>query len=409
MGMANAQRLLNYIRIITEFISQPEYQNLVVMFGIINEASSSDIGMEVITSFYQEAHDMIRSITGKGEGKGPFISIHDGFHNDAWSGFLSGSDRIALDTHPYLAFSGGATTEPINVGTGINAGGSWPGRACGWSSLITNNQQSFGVSIAGEFSNGFNDCGLFLLGVTQPPQTADCAKWQDASTWDDATKAGVMNFAMASMDALQQWFFWTWKVGNATNGVVSSPLWSYKAGLEGGWIPKDPRTAVGFCSQIGQPVTPFGGQFLPWQTGGTGAGQILAQHPWPPATIAPGLNVGALPTYTSTGPINTLPPPTFSPEPKPKPTLNGWYNKDDTAGAPATIAGVTYPDAWDESGNNAVVPAAVVPAAVTTTTRIGAGGAVPAAAATTTTSAAAGGAVPAATTTAGGAAGDDAP
>jgi hypothetical protein len=44
MGMANAQRTLNYIRIITEFISQDEWKDVVPMFGIINEALIKTIG-----------------------------------------------------------------------------------------------------------------------------------------------------------------------------------------------------------------------------------------------------------------------------------------------------------------------------------------------------------------------------
>lgn len=46
MGMANAQRTLNYIRIITEFISQDEWKDVVVMFGIINEALITTIGTD---------------------------------------------------------------------------------------------------------------------------------------------------------------------------------------------------------------------------------------------------------------------------------------------------------------------------------------------------------------------------
>ena len=42
--MANAQRAMNYIRILTEFISQPEYSNVVPMFSIMNEAVISTIG-----------------------------------------------------------------------------------------------------------------------------------------------------------------------------------------------------------------------------------------------------------------------------------------------------------------------------------------------------------------------------
>jgi hypothetical protein len=44
MGMANAQRAMNYIRIITEFISQPEYTDVVPMFSIMNEALITVIG-----------------------------------------------------------------------------------------------------------------------------------------------------------------------------------------------------------------------------------------------------------------------------------------------------------------------------------------------------------------------------
>ena len=46
MGVANAQRSLDYIRIIAEFISQPQYRDVVTMFGIINEPQGSVIGQE---------------------------------------------------------------------------------------------------------------------------------------------------------------------------------------------------------------------------------------------------------------------------------------------------------------------------------------------------------------------------
>jgi glucan 1,3-beta-glucosidase len=44
MGMANAERALNYIRIITEFITQSEYTDVVPMFSIMNEALITVIG-----------------------------------------------------------------------------------------------------------------------------------------------------------------------------------------------------------------------------------------------------------------------------------------------------------------------------------------------------------------------------
>jgi glucan 1,3-beta-glucosidase len=50
MGVANAQRTLNYIRIITEFISQPEWQPVVPMFGVINEPLLHTIGLDQLSS-----------------------------------------------------------------------------------------------------------------------------------------------------------------------------------------------------------------------------------------------------------------------------------------------------------------------------------------------------------------------
>jgi glucan 1,3-beta-glucosidase len=50
MGIANAQRSLNIMRSITEFISQDQYKDVVVMFGVVNEPQTTTIGMDVMTS-----------------------------------------------------------------------------------------------------------------------------------------------------------------------------------------------------------------------------------------------------------------------------------------------------------------------------------------------------------------------
>lgn len=84
---------------------------------------------------------MIRGITGVGEANGPYISIHDGFTGlSSWEGFLSGSDRIMLDTHPYFAFDGSPATSPIDTGTGDDAGGDWPANACNRWAVGLNNR-----------------------------------------------------------------------------------------------------------------------------------------------------------------------------------------------------------------------------------------------------------------------------
>ncbi|KAI0079826.1 glycoside hydrolase [Panus rudis PR-1116 ss-1] len=362
MGIANAQRALDYIRTITEFISQPEYQNVVPVFGIVNEALVQTIGQETITAFYLHAHNMIRSITGVGEGKGPYIAIHDGFIGvSKWANFLQGSDRIILDTHPYFAFDGQPNNEPINVpatgGDGSRMGGKWPQQACqAWGASLNSSRSQFGVTVAGEFSNGFNDCGLFVNGVANGPvSTADCAFYSDSTQWDQNTKDGLKTYAMASMDALGDWFFWTWKIGNSTAGSVQAPLWSYKLGLDNGWMPTDPREARGLCASLGVAGEPFVGTFSSWQTGGAGAGTIVATSTeqfgsWPPTSIAnvPAAEVTSLPTYTSTKSINTLPPLTPTPAPtKSVDVGSGWANSADTASYVTAVSGCTYPNAWD--------------------------------------------------------------
>ncbi|KAF8911676.1 glycoside hydrolase superfamily [Gymnopilus junonius] len=370
MGMANAQRTV---------LSQPEYSNVVPMFGIINEAELSKIGQTALRAFYVEVYDMMRGITGVGEGKGPFISIHDGFQSLAsWADFLPGADRVALDSHPYFAFDNSPATDPIDTGTGSGAGGVWPSEACNrWMDTFNASRNAFGVTYAGEWSNGFNDCGLFLKGIPgSHTYGGDCGVWQDSSNWDVGTKAGVMAFASASMDALRDWFFWTWKVDNATSGVVESPLWSYQLGLQGGWIPTDPRSAIGFCGPSTGPV--FDGTFDSWMTGGVGAGTIspdqTTQYPWPPVSLVNVTTpVTALPVYTSTGSIATLPAPTFTGANGNvvDPTVDGWFNANDNAPGPTPIVGCSYPDPWNAlnvsvptgctGGANAAVPAAITP------------------------------------------------
>ncbi|KAI8975905.1 glycoside hydrolase [Trametes punicea] len=371
MGLANAERSLDYIRSIAEFVSQPEYKDVVQMFGILNEPFLPTIGRDPIESFYLRAYEMVRNITGLGEGNGPMISIHDGF--DAlsnWVGFLPGADRLVIDDHPYFAFDGQPNREPVNItadgSDGTLLGGKWPLQACNaWGVSMNNSRQNFGVTVAGEFSNAINDCGLWVVGIGVPANFGpDCGYWMDASQWSDATKQGLLNFALASMDALGDWFFWTWKIGaSTTTNTVQAPLWSYKLGLEGGWMPPDPRVATGMCERLGVQPQPFNGNFQPWQTGGAGAGTIAPQatasiQPWPPAiSHVPTESVSLLPQYTSTGTVVTLPPQTFTTTASVTPTVSagdGWFNTGDTAPAVTPISGCTYPDAWDAI--NAQIP-----------------------------------------------------
>ncbi|KAF5386819.1 hypothetical protein D9615_001629 [Tricholomella constricta] len=355
MGYANAQRALDYIRILAEFISQPQYKDVVTMFGILNEPQGSVVGQDALSRFYLEAYNIIRQAGGTGESNGPWVSLHDGFiPRNQWANVFPNADRVTLDTHPYMCF-GQQSDAPMS---------SYRNTPCtAWGSAVNASMAAFGLSNAGEFSNAVTDCGLWLNGVnlgtryegTYPGSGArvgSCTTWTDWQNYDTATIGAIKNFALASMDALQDYFFWTWKIGNSSvSGKVETPAWSYQLGLEQGWMPKDPREAQGFCGDT-NPWTP---PLKAWQTGGAGAGNIpasvSADLAWPPPVISNGGPIASLPAYTPTGTLITLPAPTFTRSSGSTATAtvdvgNGWANPADSDGMFVAAASCSYLDPW---------------------------------------------------------------
>ncbi|KAJ2917012.1 hypothetical protein MD484_g3422, partial [Candolleomyces efflorescens] len=340
MGIANAQRTLTYLRIFTEFVSQPQYKDVVQIVGIVNEILWATIGQEAVQSFYYAAYEAIRKSSGTGAGNGPFIAIHEGFQGPAiWEGFLAGSDRVVLDQHPYLAFMGDPNSTPESSAP----------KPCEWAIATNQSQSVFGVTVGGEFSTAINNCGLWLNGM-QSDTIAGCSVWDDWASWDSTVINGLKQVTLASMDALQNFFFWTWRIGNSTTlGTSSSPMWHYQLGLERGWIPKDPREAIGHCAQVLGSSQIFDGNFPATATGGAGAGTLnptaSASHPFPPATISPsfsGTQIGLLPTYTPTGSLKTLPAPTFAAAPSAS-VGSGWNNAGDNEPAYVSVYFSSYP------------------------------------------------------------------
>ncbi|KAK4701542.1 glucan 1,3-beta-glucosidase, partial [Phenoliferia sp. Uapishka_3] len=390
MGVANAQRTLNYIRTLVEFISQPEYKDVIPMFSVLNEPYALTIGVDVLRHFYIESYNMIREITGFGEGNGPFITFHDGFVAQAvdvaqggWDGFLPGMDRVAIDQHAYLCFS-----TPNNDSVGYDSA-----KPCQyWASKFNTSTQQFGLSMGGEWSLAINDCGLWLNNVgngarydgtyyvpgnvTAPAFAAvgTCDQWNDWESWTDATKEGLQAVVRGHMDALRHSFFWTWKTGYSNiMGKIANPMWNYQLGLAQGYVPKDPRLSVGSCEvlvqQQGASMSNNPAPSLSaWMTGGSGAGTLLPSasaqlssfSAWPPASlgITPVVN---LPTYTATAAsISTLSAATPTSYPAGYSSVtgvgNGWEDASDTSPWYTSVAGCTYPDPW--SGVEAPIPTA---------------------------------------------------
>jgi len=329
----------------------------------------------LIECSYAEAYKIIRDVGGIGEGNGPWVSIYDGLEPlSAWAGFMSGADRIALDSHTYRIFSrpnSGSMASQARAPCDI------------WTSSFRQSTRAFGLTNSGEWSNAATDCALFLNGVgagtryegthsSLPASTrvGSCRPWIEYETWDAGMKKSIMDYALASMDAFrvsspfgsylllslitfQNSFFWTWNIGpSLESGKVEAPDWSYKLGLENGWMPKDPRTAIGFC-EADTPSPP-----LPaWHTGGAGAGQLASTIAWPPPAFVNS------PAYTPTGVITPLPAQTFTITSAGSVTTadagNGWAKAADQTGIAVPVAGCQYLDPWADPDTPAPAPCGI--------------------------------------------------
>ncbi|KAI0664584.1 glycoside hydrolase [Cubamyces menziesii] len=355
MGIANAQRSLDYIRIIAEFISQPEYRDVIQLFGVTNEPFGPTIGKDAIQRYYLEAYNVVRNASGTGEGNGPWVVLHDAFFGlTNWAGFLPNADRLQLDIHQYICFDGQSADD---YGARVQAG-----QACKtWAAGQNDSMTAFGMTHVGEWSLAINDCGQWVNGVNLGarfdgtfagnfPFVGECSTYTDYTQYDDQWKADMKQFALQSMSALQNWFFWTWKIGNSTvTNRPPSPAWSYSLGLQEGWMPTDPRDSEGACDN----TDPFTPPLQAWMTGGAGAGQIPATAQaalaWPPQSLTDVADLGTIPQYTQTGALVTLPPPTITASAaSATSTLSegSWNNPSDTASMWVPIATCGYLDPW---------------------------------------------------------------
>ncbi|KAF8641456.1 hypothetical protein AX16_009968 [Volvariella volvacea WC 439] len=348
MGIANAQRSLNYLRTFTQFISQEPYKAVVPIIGVANDVRLDMIGDAAVRSFYFAAYETIRRASGTGVGNGPFIAIHDGFRGVyEWEGFLQGADRLALDQHPFLAFNATFNDHILMVDTHSSRSN--------WAFATNRSMGYFGVTLGGQFSAAINDCGLWLNGIESFTRYPDCHVWNDWTVWPQETIDALRQGTLATMDALQNWFYWTWKIGNSTVlGNASVPMWDYRLGREHGWIPRDPRESIGHCEHVLRNSSRFNGGHPSTATGGAGAGTIISEqtllYQFPPHGLGPRFSLteqmSMVPTYTATGTPITLPGPTFTAAPDVD-VGSGWYNPSDDSPAFVPVQGCIYPNPWN--------------------------------------------------------------
>ena len=119
-------------------------------------------------------------------------------------------------------------------------------RACQNATIMA--QSPFPLTIIGEWTATNNDCGPHLLGRFQGSRydgtlngttaVGTCVGLTGkASTFSEEYKEFMRQYWEAQTQSYERggagWVMWTWKMENADE-------WSYKAGLENGWIPQEP-------------------------------------------------------------------------------------------------------------------------------------------------------------------------
>jgi len=164
---------------------------------------------------------------------------------------------------------------------------------------------------------------------------------------------------LTQTDALNDWFYWTWKIGpSATSGAIEAPWWSYQLGLQQGWIPADPRSGKGSCASMAVPQgVPRTAVLSPQQTGGATTDAIpaaaTATLAWPPPALTDQPNAALLPTYTPTGTPITLSVPVFTNPATPSATIDagtGYFNTAVNDPMYVPVQGCQYPNAWAAVG-----------------------------------------------------------
>ncbi|KAJ7696686.1 glycoside hydrolase superfamily [Mycena rosella] len=99
MRIANAQRTLKHLRILTEFASQDQYRDVVYVIGIVNEILWSAIGQVGVQSFYYGAYETIWTATGVGARKAGIVGRLLGriaFSSRTWPSSTITLDQMAV-------------------------------------------------------------------------------------------------------------------------------------------------------------------------------------------------------------------------------------------------------------------------------------------------------------------------
>jgi glucan 1,3-beta-glucosidase len=252
-GDANAQRSLDIHDRLSKFFAQDRYKNIISHYGLVNEPKMTQLDVAAVVSWTKSAYDVVRK-----NGIDAVVVFGDGFMGlDNWKGKLSGNKNLALDVHQYVIFNADqiAMTRAEKVSYACD----------GWSNQTDRSMDTstgYGPTLFAEWSQADSDCqryvtnvgwgnrwtgtytdhstgGTSVLTPRCPTLDSKCscsgpAGSSDVGKFSSDYKQFLKMFAEAQMVSFERgwgWWYWTWQ-------TESAPLWSYKAGLDAGILPK---------------------------------------------------------------------------------------------------------------------------------------------------------------------------
>lgn len=257
-GAVNGKRALEIHDRLSKFFAQDRYSNVVAFYGLMNEPAAA-LDQEVLEAWTREAVDTV--VRNGVKGAPVFSEGLQGLR--FWAGKYAEykADDLVVDVHQYTIFD--ETLIALDRNKRIEFG------CKDFGDQSAASMRAFGPTMVGEWSQAHTDCTEHLNGydggnrwtgtfpgVAGPscPTKDDrcsCAVSNDESQYTDAYKLFIKTWAVAQMDAFEKgwgWFYWTWK-------TESAPLWSYRHGLRGGFMPAKAYERDWDCSM---PIPDFG-------------------------------------------------------------------------------------------------------------------------------------------------------
>lgn len=216
--------------------------------------------LDVVHDYFTTAYNIIRHPNGQGLDSSIIVLIHDAFMNGTyWGDYLTaaeGTHDVVMDTHQYQVFVDSLLNLTLDEHLEYTC-----------NNLSTAISQYELPIIVGEWTNAITDCGYWVNGRNQGARwdgtfagdsafNNSCAGLsRDASTFSSDYLTFLRKYWEAQVDTFETsygWIQWAWKIE-----AGYSDEWSYKAGLQYGWIPQDPteRQYPDICASYSSPTS----------------------------------------------------------------------------------------------------------------------------------------------------------